>query len=156
MGEVTISVRHGPGPVSFEFATSMGGVPQVSDVLVIDDPHTDELWEISAVKWKSVRTSGKAHLQERLHAARLTLPGGMEPLADFDPEDPRYRIAKEIMDDGFRAASTELRSLTYGSIPGGFEQTTPEQGAAVGLVPGRRYKVVLLGRDFGSLVFAAA
>ena len=93
--------------------------------------------------------------EDRLRDARLTVPQGMHPLADFLPDDPRYRIAKEVREAGFRDASVELPSVTYAVVPSGFEQTIPEQGAPAALAPGHGYRVVLVGTDFGSLVFQA-
>jgi hypothetical protein len=156
MSAAIIIVRHGPGSTSFEFATSTGAAPQVSNVLVVDHPYTDELWEVRALTWTDVRAREKAQLQERLGAARLTVPEGMDPLTDFIAGDPRYQIAKEIMHEGFEAASIELRYLAYGVVPAGFEQTMPPGGTAVRLEPGRTYEVVLMGRDSGSVLFAAA
>jgi hypothetical protein len=156
MADVAISVRHEGASASFEFTSSTGSPPQVSNVLVLDHPHTEELWEIRSVAWKDASANGEANLQERLGAAGGTVPEGMDPLADFLSPDPRYRIAKEITDGGFSGASTDLLSLKYGVVPAGFEQTIPKQGAAAALEPGRTYRLVVLGRDFGSLIFAVA
>jgi hypothetical protein len=155
MTAVIIIVRHGPSSISFEFATPTGATPQVSNVLVLDHPYADELWEVRSLTWKDVRAREKVQLQERLRAARLTVPEGMNPLADFIAGDPRYEIATEIMHEGFVAASIELRSVAYGVVPAGFEQTIPQRGTAVVLEPGRMYEVALLGRDSGSLRFVA-
>jgi hypothetical protein len=133
----------------------MGTAPQVTHVLVIDRPHTDEFWEISSLRWLELRSTSETRLQERLRAARLTVPEGMSPLTDFLPSDPRFATAKQLRDEDYLTASTDLRSLTYGVVPAGFEQSIPEHGGACRLEPGHTYEVVVLGRAFGTLLFEA-
>jgi hypothetical protein len=152
---VAITAHPTDDNVSFTFAVATGGGAHTSNVLVIDEPHTDEWWEVSTVKWRSVRAGSVVVLQQRLRSAGAHVPGGMDPLADFLPPDPRYRIARAVADEEFHSASSELRSLTYGVVPEGFEQTIPEVGPPRRLLPGHTYKVVVLGRDFGTLVFTA-
>ena len=152
---VMIGVQHGQEGVLFEFTTAMGTPPQVTHVLVIDRPHTDEFWEISSLRWLELCATRETRLQERLRAARLTVPEGMAPLTDFLPSDPRYATAQQLLDEDHLTASTELRSLIYGVVPAGFEQSIPEHGGAHRLEPGRTYEVAVLGRAFGTHVFEA-
>jgi hypothetical protein len=97
----------------------------------------------------------QAELQERLLNAGVSVPAGVDPIEDLSPLDPRYRIAERHLLDVVEAANPEVRHLTYGVLPSGFQQIIPESGAPVALKPGHRYEILLCGRDEASLEFLA-
>jgi hypothetical protein len=155
MAQVTISLRSRDDAPAFDFTRDGGLAARVSNVMIFDDRRTEEVWEVSALAGHAVRERAKTQLEERLRSEHLAVPDEMDPLADFLADDPCYLVAKQVRDAGYRVASIELRSVIYGVVPPGFEQTIPERGLPARLQPGHTYRVVLLGGDFGSLAFEA-
>jgi hypothetical protein len=90
-----------------------------------------------------------------LRESGLSVPAGVDPIEDLSPLDPRYRIAEHHLFDVVEAASPQLRHLTYGVLPAGFQQILPHEGGAVPLEPGHRYEISLAGRDEASFAFEA-
>jgi hypothetical protein len=109
MAQATISVRTLRDSPAFDFTRDVGLAARVSNVMIFDDRRTEEVWEVGALTWHAVRAHAKAQLEERLRSEHMTVADEMDPLADFLPDDPRYRIAKEVRDAGYRVASVELR-----------------------------------------------
>jgi hypothetical protein len=154
MVEVTITVGKARGLATFGFATTAGRPPQVNSVVVMDRNSGLHCWLIEpGVLGGAVNT--QAQLQERLHTAGLRITAGVDPIEDLSPLDPRYRMAEHYLMDVVEAANPELRHLTYGVLPAGFQQILPEAGGAVPLETGRRYEISPWGRDEASLEFVA-
>lgn len=76
----------------------------------------------------------------------------VDPIEDLPPSDPRHQEALESR-SRLLESTPFLASLTYGVVPSGFRQVSPQSGVSV-LVPGRLYHLMVIGPGgHGSLAF---
>lgn len=154
MGTLDIKVSREHRQLVFSLCSSDGRPPRVHGVVIWDRERERACWRLMpAVLSGKVDTARE--LAERLSAAGLSVPPGIDPIEDLAPTDPRYRIAEHHMLDVVARGIIELTTLIYGVVPPGFGQVIPEEGGAVALEGGHSYEIEVSGQENGSLVFAA-
>jgi hypothetical protein len=151
MSEIDIRVSKVHRQLVFTLSSRSGSPPRVEGVTVFD-------LELERTCWMLLPSAraGKAETwEQRMSAAGLRVPQGVDPIEDLPPTDPRYRIAEHHMLDMVEQGRVELSSLVYGVVPPGFAQITPDESSAMALEAGHRYEITISGEEPGSLVFAA-
>jgi hypothetical protein len=148
--EIAIAVEEG-NPPRFSL-TESGSPPRLATVAVVDVDTEQPIWWLVPASFAAVLPFTTDEITaEEIDALADAEP--IDPIEDLPPSDLRHREAIAVRDSVNDAAFPVLGTLTYGVVPPGFRQASPEAGIAA-LVPGRSYTLTVMGPGgHGSVAF---
>ena len=147
--EIVVTMDGQSNPPRFQL-TEGGLRPRVASVAVIDVGAERPVWWLVPASFTAVPfTMGEVTAE---HVDALADGEPIDPIEDLSPSDPRHQEAIAVR-ESLVSAFPELGAVTYGVVPDGFRQTTPERGVTA-LVPGQSYNLVVMSSGgHGGIVF---
>jgi hypothetical protein len=122
--------------------TEGDSAPRITSAVVVDMSIEKPIWWLVPASFTAVHSFTVADVTAA-DVDALADAEPLDPIEDLPPSDPRHKAAIAER-DALETASPLLGSLTYGVVPPGFRQASPETGLVV-LVPGRSYGLTVMG-----------
>jgi hypothetical protein len=138
---IAIVIDDKGNPPRFRLAQG-DSAPRITSAVVVDMSTEKPIWWLVPASFTAVHSFTSADVSAA-DVEALADAEPLDPIEDLPPPDPRHRAAI-AQRDALETASPLLGSLTYGVVPLGFRQASPETGL-VALVPGRSYGLTVMG-----------
>ena len=140
---------------TFTLRDALGSRPRVGSVAVVDVATEQVVWWVLPAAFTASHRFA-LHEPDEEEIQQLAASAEIDPIEDLPPGHPRHQEAVRTMERVAEQSVAPLPTLTYGVVPEGFRQVTPDQGPAPHLVPGRTYGLqVARGDAAGYLTFEA-
>jgi hypothetical protein len=137
----------------FHFASRTGEVPFVATIILMEESGEELVWSLVPEGFTpchsySVGKGDEAAVQS------LARVDEVHPIGDMPSSDTHHQRSLAESAAAERATLTPLTTLTYGQVPSGFRQRHPVGELAPVLIPGRKYRLLVIGRnDAGQFTF---
>ena len=128
-------------PPRFRLAED-GSPPPVTSAAIVDIATEQPIWWLVPASFVTVLPFTMDVSQEEIEALADEEP--IDPIEDLPSSDPRHQAAIAARDSANETMFPVLKSLTYGVVPSGFRQVSPENGVNA-LVPGKAYSLTIMG-----------
>ena len=150
--EIVVVLEEGGKRPRFRLAED-GSPPRITSAAVVDVAADQPIWWLVPASF-SVALPFTVEEPTAAEVDDLADDTSVDPIEDLPPSDPRHQDALAVR-GRMNESSPQLASLTYGVVPEGFRQASPESGITA-LLPGRVYHLTVIGPGgHGSLAFEA-
>jgi hypothetical protein len=148
--EIVVVLEDSRNPPRFRLAEH-DSPPRIVTAAVVDVAAEEPIWSLVPLSFSTVLPFTIPEVTAE-DVADLADQEPVDPIEDLPPSDPRHQEAlasRARLEENTPA----LASLTYGVVPSGFRQASPQSGVSA-LVPGRLYHLMVIGPGgHGSLAF---
>jgi hypothetical protein len=142
LNEIAIVLEGDTDPPRFHLSEG-ASPPRIASAAVVDEETEQPVWWLVPGSFTAVLPFTIEEVTPQ-DVEDLADAEPFDPIEDLPPSDPRHKAAITDRDESNESAFPPLASLTYGVVPPGFRQASPEDRVEA-LVPGRAYNLTVMG-----------